>query len=529
MKPMHLLAKTSLLLGAMLYITSCNEMQPENELAPASESVVSKSEPEVAYPGESGTLKKGKLFGTEITYSEIDGKAVFQGDIILSPGQLAEGNNARTEATGKYRKVDLWANGVIYYTIDASITNTDAILAAIAEVEAATPINFVPRRGLPVINDQLIRSSYVTFKLARGYSSSIGRIGGEQFITVPVTHTKGGVLHEIGHTVGLFHEHNRTDRAETIKVNLANVADAHVPSIYTYTGQGYFGYDYGTMDLGSIMLMDSYAYSKNGLPTMTLLNGSTFPAQRTHLSQDDISGITLMYSDVFALTATTLFGGDAAKGNKALTGTNWGNAEVMCATTNDLYIFHAGSLWWVDRITGKRIPLINGLSGVKGMVFYKDNLYFIQNGYLYKYNPTTTVGTKGTGQYWLPTTALAYCYGFLFIVSGDTMFRVAPEGQTFISMGSGFKGVTEITSLKKNIYFLKQGKLWQMDWNTGAVVQHSTSTFAADAQLTANTKNLLITTGGMLYSVDETGVTKTVSNKWSGVLHLSAAGTEDWK
>ncbi|MCF2489204.1 M12 family metallopeptidase [Dyadobacter sp. CY347] len=524
MKSILLFTKTSLLLGAMLYMTSCREMMPENEVVAISENATSRTDPETAYPGETGTLKKGTLFGSEITYSEIDGKAVFQGDIILSPEQLA-GKNARTEAAGLSNKPELWSNATINYTIDPTITNKDAIMSAIAEFEATTPIKFVLLQNLGNTYPG-IRVNYVTFKRGRGYSSSIGRVGGQQFITLPIFATKGAILHEIGHTVGLFHEHTRHDRLNSIKINLNNVAEADLINMYTYQAQGYDGFQYMYMDMKSIMMLDSYAYSKNGQPVMTLLPGTTFTVQREKLSNEDTYGITVMYGNIYALSGN-LYAGDALKGKRATCSMYWENAEAMCATQYTLYIAHNNTIWAVNKLTGARTETITGISGIKSMIYAQKKVYFLQNGYLYNYNPVGGVGIKSPGQYWLPATALSYCYGFLFIVNGDTLFRVSMDGQNFVSMGSGYKGVTEMVPFNDKLYILKKGKLWKMDSNSGAIMEHGNGTYAADAQLTANTKNLLIIDGGNLYSVGEWGEKKTISNNWPTMKHFTAVGAED--
>ncbi|MGY0041083.1 M12 family metallopeptidase [Pedobacter sp. NJ-S-72] len=51
----------------------------------------------------------------------------------------------------------------------------------------------------------------------------------------------------------------------------------------------------GSFDFGSIMMYDSYEFSKNGDLTITKLDGTTFTKQRNGLSAKDIAGVNILY------------------------------------------------------------------------------------------------------------------------------------------------------------------------------------------------------------------------------------------
>ena len=54
--------------------------------------------------------------------------------------------------------------------------------------------------------------------------SRVGRIGGEQTITVgPTCDKRGVVMHEMLHTLGRWHEHNRPDRDTYVTINRNNI------------------------------------------------------------------------------------------------------------------------------------------------------------------------------------------------------------------------------------------------------------------------------------------------------------------
>jgi len=528
MRATNLLVRTGLLLCATLYITSCREMIPENDIVTAPEAAIGRSVAEVAYPGETGIPKKGTFRGNEITYIEIDGKAVFEGDIILTPEQLGQGN-ARTQSLIKLSS--LWRNGRVPYSIDPSVTNKTPILEAIAELEATTQVRFVERRGqIPGLpNYPSARTSYVTFKRAQGYSSSIGQVGGEQFITLPVDATKGGVLHEIGHTIGLFHEHTRPDRNVYIKINSANMNDSDLPNVGKVADNGYDPHAYGVFDFGSIMMLDSWAYSKNGLPVMTTIDNKTFTVQRDHLSANDINGIINMYANVFVGKPDDIYLADSTTGKMAKYSGYLPGDKKMLFTPERLYIADGSRLFQGDTKTARGYGVLITSPGIKAMAYANDFLYFLQDGYLSKIDIPYNYGkTTLGGQYWLPATAMTYSFGFLFIVSGDILYRVSLNGQNFVSMGSGYKGVVEIAQLNEQVYLIKtDGKLYKINPMTGAATVHTTTTFAAGAQLASNGNNLLITSGNTLYSITESGVTKAVSSGWAGVTELAVNEFED--
>src|SRR6476619_5097865 len=97
----------------------------------------------------------------------------------------------------KYR----WPNRTIPYAIDPALGCKDAAAAAIASWNARTSIRFVPRNG---------ELDYVLLYRLPVYSiSGVGRRGGHQKVGLGDSSTAGTIIHELGHTVGLWHEHCR--------------------------------------------------------------------------------------------------------------------------------------------------------------------------------------------------------------------------------------------------------------------------------------------------------------------------------
>ena len=527
MKTKHLLVKTTIALCATLYLTSCRETEPENAVGTAAHAKVNAVAAETAYPGETGTTKRGTLFGKEISYSEIDGKAVFEGDIMLTPEQLGQNAGARTEAFTKIHS--LWPNNVIPYNVDPSITDDSAILAAIADVEAATPLHFLRRRSVADFPGyQIVQSSYVTFTRSRGYSSSVGRIGGQQFISVPFFPTKGAILHEIGHTVGLLHEHTRYDRNANVKVNLNNVAEAAKPNFTILDDEGYDNRKYGPFDFGSIMMLDSYAYSQNGQPVMTTLDNKPFTVQRSHLSVSDAQCITAMYSNVVAVTPSGILMGDAATGKNAPLPTVYTGAGEIYALGTLFFLSQGPKVTQIKTKSGWGYNVSSGTGPVIGMTYYKGNIFTLQDGIVWKTEATNCIKQPFTGPFFTGGTALAYAFGLPYAVVGDRLHIISADGKSNSIMGYGYSGVTEMVGWKAWLYVIKpNGKLYKVNPTNGDIVQHGTTTFSSNAQITCTGKTLLVVSQGTLYSVDEAGVTKPISGGWGNVTDISAVNSED--
>ena len=226
---------------------------------------------------------KGVL-NVELEYTEVGQQALFEGDIVL--GTLEEVKAAEQAADsrgiGIIGSQFRWPGGKVPFVIAAESVR-ERVMAAIEHWQARTPFSFTPRAG---------EADFVSFDSLDGCFSRVGRQGGMQVVSIGPGCEVGSAIHEIGHTLGLWHEQSRSDRDNFVQIVTANI-DPRFKSNFSKHIQD--GEDLGPYDHGSIMHYPPTAFSVNGQPTILTKNGESI-GQRNGLSKGDIAAMRLMYT-----------------------------------------------------------------------------------------------------------------------------------------------------------------------------------------------------------------------------------------
>ena len=156
--------------------------------------------------------------------------------------------------------VPIWTGGNLYYTFDANVSafNRKAFLDGAKEWATFADLHFIPRTTEP---------NYFTVKenpSLSGGQSAVGMVGGQQFLQFgPAAWNRGTILHELGHTLGIVHEQQRSDRDSFVTIFTDNIIPGAEPNFVKLANS----LNQGAYDFRSIM-----HYTRNTLSANPNLN-----------------------------------------------------------------------------------------------------------------------------------------------------------------------------------------------------------------------------------------------------------------
>lgn len=253
-----------------------------------------------------------------VVYGEWDGPAlvngiplgfkVIDGDIVV-PEDFDEGSVAATYAA------NLWPGGIVPYQFDGNVTgaNANAMLVAMSWWENVAAVDFVPRNGelnFIHVQNNAFNNSPVGIQVG---------LGAGQIINITSWGTTAVMAHELGHSLGFWHEQSRGDRDTYVTINNTNVCQTCCQQGDGSMGPCNFNFqiqadssNYGPYDFDSVMHYGRCFFSTNSAAcnaTCPSATGETLAVkppffaawhcnvgQTTHLSTWDTRVMSFMYS-----------------------------------------------------------------------------------------------------------------------------------------------------------------------------------------------------------------------------------------
>ncbi|MGQ8874742.1 M12 family metallopeptidase [Paenibacillus sp. TSA_86.1] len=258
-----------------------------------------------------GNLEEGYVFladsetPVKVNYIEYDHLAIFDGDIIVTEAPKMKALTAHVEgllAAGKEVTphpdviIDirrLWPQGQVYYAFDSTVTkqNQTDILQAMKHIsDHCHGISFTERTA------QTHHPNYISFVMGNGCSSYVGMQGGKQRIMLAKGwYHIGNIIHEIGHALGLLHEHTKPNRDDYVTLHSDNLIPGSQHNFDIVKHPDLFkSMDY---DYGSIMHYSKSAFALDPKKdTLTPTQPGVTIGQRKALSSLDIAGINSLYT-----------------------------------------------------------------------------------------------------------------------------------------------------------------------------------------------------------------------------------------
>jgi len=286
--------KNIFILLSLLLLSCNNEESDLLETSPPNQNIsMDFSIPEIALPK---ALKVKKKLNNGRSIEVYNGYNIIDGDILLTDEQVEIMNKKESSLRSAIinNQNFKWPNGIIPYTIDYNHPCSLEIERAIAEWSSKTSIRFIRHTNSPT-------GSYLRFLDGNidgmGNASYVGkRYPGEQKIWV-ANKSKGIAMHEIGHAIGLIHEHQRSDALSYIVIYKEKIKEGWEEWYLPHTDSHDCLYPF---DFKSIMNYGSDYCSKTGYP-MTKKNGGIWYANREYATIYDISAARKLYDNVSLL------------------------------------------------------------------------------------------------------------------------------------------------------------------------------------------------------------------------------------
>ena len=195
------------------------------------------------------------------------------------------------EASRQY----IWRDGIVPYRLNFGKNTEEVELRQVMErsieiLNATTNVCFVPYKGSDPGYINIIKSERDYNYAYIGYGSGPRELG--------MLSTKVYIgLHELLHSLGVHHEQKRPDRDEYVRVIFENIEYGLEHNFFEVdTLRNPYSYT-GPYDFNSVMHYGPFAFSRNGFPTITRVDGQELVRNVEGLSALDVVQLNAMYPE----------------------------------------------------------------------------------------------------------------------------------------------------------------------------------------------------------------------------------------
>lgn len=204
-----------------------------------------------------------------------------------------------------------WPNGVVPYVFDASVAtaNQQKFLNACRKWLNTANLTFVERTS----SNASTYPNYIRVVSSTVNNSFVGMQGGQQVINIVdwdsfFGFSESTICHELGHALGMVHEHQRSDRNTYVIVNDGQNGHPNNITNGNFTQMGILDdtRNYTSYDYASVMHYDRFAFSKNGQPTIVPLDPNAVIGNPSGISISDKETMKQIYGTSPDTTAPTV-------------------------------------------------------------------------------------------------------------------------------------------------------------------------------------------------------------------------------